>query len=197
MSVRRRGVTGLRTSFDVAVKQLADELAGNTSLPYSDIIQEMLQRQQETLISASEQMREMLANAYDTTILSWSYLLDMKDKETEGHSGRVTDLMMRLTRSIGMNEEEVLYARWGALLHDVGKMGVPDAILHKPRALTNEEWVYHAPAYDDCLRSAPRPSPFSAPALDIPYCHMKSGMERDTRAVSKGNRYRSPPVSSR
>jgi diguanylate cyclase (GGDEF)-like protein/PAS domain S-box-containing protein/putative nucleotidyltransferase with HDIG domain len=155
---------------DIVILQGLDELAGNTSQPYSDIVREMLQIQQNTLASASEQMREMLANAYNATILSWSRLLHMKDKETEGHSERVTEMMVRLARSIGMNEEEAMYARWGALLHDVGKMSIPDSILHKPGPLTEDEWEImrqHTTVAYEMLS----PISFLRPALDIPYCH--------------------------
>lgn len=154
---------------DIALEGV-DELAGNISLPYSDIVQEMIQIQQDSFTSASEQMREVLATAYDATILSWSRLLDMKDKETEGHSTRVTQMMIQLAHSIGMNVEETLYARWGALLHDVGKMAVPDHILHKAGSLTEEEWVImrqHTTIAYEMLS----PVAFLRPALDVPYCH--------------------------
>lgn len=147
-----------------------DDLAGNLSLPFSDMVRDMLQIQQDTLTSASEQIREMLAKAYDATISSWSRLLDRKDPETEGHSLRVTQMMIELGHSIGMNEEEALYARWGALLHDVGKTGVPDNILHKPGPLTAEEWVLmreHTSIAYEILSGVT----FLRPALDIPYCH--------------------------
>jgi diguanylate cyclase (GGDEF)-like protein/PAS domain S-box-containing protein/putative nucleotidyltransferase with HDIG domain len=154
----------------VSLTEGLGELAGNTRLPYSDIVREMLQIQQDTLVSASEPIREAMTNAYDATILSWSRLLPMKDKETEGHSKRVTEMMVRLAHSIGMNEEEALYARWGALLHDVGKMSIPDSILHKPGPLTAAEWVImrqHITVAYEMLS----PISFLRPALDIPLYH--------------------------
>lgn len=155
---------------DLSSLDASNELAGNASLPYSDLIREMLQLQADTLISASEQIQDTLAQAYDATILSWSRLLDMRDKETEGHSTRVTKLTVRLTRHIGMNAEEVLYARWGALLHDVGKMGVPDSILHKPGPLDEAEWVVMR-RHTEIAKEMLLPVSFLRPALDIPYCH--------------------------
>jgi PAS domain S-box-containing protein len=74
--------------------------------------------------------------AYDATIEGWSHALDLRDKETEGHTKRVTEMTVKLARTFGLNEAELMKVRWGALLHDIGKMGVPDAILLKPGALT-------------------------------------------------------------
>ena len=81
-----------------------------------------------------------LAQAYDATIEGWSRALDLRDKETEGHSRRVTDLTLRLAESVRHRHEELVHIRRGALLHDIGKMGVPDAILLKPGPLTDDEW---------------------------------------------------------
>ncbi len=155
---------------ELSSQDASNELEGNASLPYSDLIREMLQLQADTLISASEQIQDTLAQAYDATILSWSRLLDVRDKETEGHSTRVTKLTVQLTRHIGMNTEEVLYARWGALLHDVGKMGVPDNILHKPGPLDEAEWVVMR-RHTEIAKEMLLPVSFLRPALDIPYCH--------------------------
>jgi PAS domain S-box-containing protein len=111
-----------------------------------------------------------LTLSYDATIAGWSAALDLRDKETEGHSQRVTDLTLHLAQSMGMSAEELMQVRRGALLHDMGKMGVPDGILLKPGKLTDEEWVamrkHPQFAYD--LLS---PIAFLRPALDIPYCH--------------------------
>jgi len=78
--------------------------------------------------------------AYDSTIEGWSRALDLRDKKTEGHSQRVTEMTLQLARALGMKEEELVHIRRGALLHDIGKMGVPDGILLKPGPLTPEEW---------------------------------------------------------
>jgi HD-GYP domain-containing protein (c-di-GMP phosphodiesterase class II) len=111
-----------------------------------------------------------LQQAYDVTIEGWSQAMDLRDKETEGHTLRVTELTVRLARGIGMSEDEIVQARRGALLHDIGKLGVPDAILLKPGELTDEEWVlmrqHPQLAYNMLL-----PIAYLHPALDIPYCH--------------------------
>jgi len=146
-----------------------DFCAGN-SLPYTEIMREMLTIQGRMLTSAADRVKDSLVEAYDKTIESWCKILDMKDKETQGHSARVTDLTTRLARSIGMNEEEVLYARWGALLHDIGKIGIPDSILLKPDSLSEEEWIImrqHPVIAYEMLS----PITFLRPALDIPYGH--------------------------
>ncbi|HKW13277.1 MAG TPA: HD domain-containing phosphohydrolase, partial [Candidatus Krumholzibacteria bacterium] len=108
--------------------------------------------------------------AYDTTIEGWSRALDLRDKETEGHTLRVTDLCVKLARKAGVPSEEIQNVRWGALLHDIGKMGVPDHILLKPGPLTDEEWVLmrRHPTYAYELL---RPIAYLRNALDIPYCH--------------------------
>ena len=108
--------------------------------------------------------------AYDTTIEGWSRALDLRDKETEGHTQRVTELTMRLAQAAGIAEAELVHVRRGALLHDIGKMGVPDYILLKPGKLTDEEWVEMRkhPVFAYELLS---PIAYLRPALDIPYCH--------------------------
>ncbi|HRJ74555.1 MAG TPA: CHASE3 domain-containing protein [Anaerolineales bacterium] len=111
-----------------------------------------------------------LALAYDTTIEGWSHALDLRDKETEGHTLRVTQMTLKLARLAGMNSNELVHVRRGALLHDIGKMGIPDNILLKPDKLTSEEWsimrMHPTYAYELLL-----PINYLHPALDIPYCH--------------------------
>jgi PAS domain S-box-containing protein len=108
--------------------------------------------------------------AYDSTIEGWSHALDLRDKETEGHTQRVTEMALKLVRAAGITEEELVHVRRGALLHDIGKMGVPDYILLKPDKLTDEEWVamHKHPTFAFELLS---PIAYLRPALDIPYCH--------------------------
>lgn len=87
------------------------------------------------------QLVEELEQAYDTTLVGWSKALELKDKETEGHSQRVTQLALELSQHLGLSPEDQLQIRFGALLHDIGKMGIPDEILQKPGALTLEERI--------------------------------------------------------
>ena len=111
-----------------------------------------------------------LALAYDATLEGWSRALDLRDKETEGHTQRVTEITERLASMLNIDDATIIHLRRGALLHDIGKMGIPDSILLKPETLTEEEWAimrkhpqyaYEMLSMIDYLR----------PALDIPYCH--------------------------
>ncbi len=111
-----------------------------------------------------------LFQAYNNTIEGWSRALDLRDKETVGHSLRVTEETVRLARALGISGDDLVHLRRGALLHDIGKMGVPDRILLKPGKLTDEEWeiMRRHPTYAYELLS---PIDYLRPALDIPYCH--------------------------
>jgi response regulator RpfG family c-di-GMP phosphodiesterase len=111
-----------------------------------------------------------LSRAYDATIEGWSRALDLRDKETEGHTQRVTDVSLRLAQTLGLNTAELVHMRRGGLLHDIGKMGVPDSILLKPDKLTDEEWAIMRlhPVYAYEMLS---PIQYLRSALDIPYCH--------------------------
>jgi len=111
-----------------------------------------------------------LLMAYDATIEGWARALELRDMETEGHSRRTVSLTMDLAAMMGIREEDLMHIRRGALLHDIGKMGVPDAILQKPGKLTDEEWqiMQQHPSYAyDWLASID----YLRPALDIPYYH--------------------------
>jgi putative two-component system response regulator len=125
------------------------------------------------LIQERAKLREanaQLLNAYEATIEGLSHALDLRDRETEGHSRRVTELTVKLAQALNMGEEEILHLRRGALLHDMGKIGVPDSILHKPDELTEEEWAImhkHPQFAHDMLSSIE----YLRPALDIPYSH--------------------------
>jgi hypothetical protein len=111
-----------------------------------------------------------LALAYDATIEGWSRALDMRDHEPEGHARRVSDMTLRLARAMGVNDHELVHYRRGALLHDIGKMSVPDSILFKNGPLDDSEW--------EIMRMHPQHAfellsqvNYLRSALDIPYCH--------------------------
>lgn len=111
-----------------------------------------------------------LMYAYDATITGWARALELRDNETAGHSHRVTSMSVALARALGLNEDAVLHIRRGAILHDIGKMVVPDSILLKPGQLTTEEWAVmrqHPSVAHDLLAAIP----FLQPALDIPAYH--------------------------
>ncbi len=111
-----------------------------------------------------------LVQAYDITLEGWSKALELRDKETQGHTHRVTNMTLRLAEAMGIQDEDLVNVRRGALLHDIGKMGIPDAILLKNGPLTDDEW--------EIMRKHPQyaidwlwPIEYLRPALEIPYCH--------------------------
>ena len=148
----------------------SSELITSQSSPYHALFQELLIVHSGMLTEASQQVKETMLAAYDTTITSWANLLDMKEGKPEGHSHEIGQMMERLALNVGMNEEEALFARWGALLHDIGNVNLPNAVLHKTESLTEDDWTV--------IRSHPRaavemlsPIIFLRPALDIPAHH--------------------------
>jgi len=117
-----------------------------------------------------QEAHSQLLGAYEATIEGWSRAMDLRDRETEGHSQRVTELTLRLAMARGLDTQELIHIRRGALLHDMGKLGIPDSILHKPGTFTAEEWAImrrHPQLAYDMLH----PVEYLHPALDIPYCH--------------------------
>lgn len=117
-----------------------------------------------------DSMMNRVTSAYDRTIEGWSQALEMRNHETEGHSHRVAELTMQLVEKMGLDEASYVHIRRGVLLHDIGKMGVPDSILCKAGPLTESEnlvmrkhpeYAYHL------LENIP----FLHPALQVPYCH--------------------------
>ena len=123
-----------------------------------------------SLLGELQRSNMELARAYDSTLEGWSRTLDLRDHETEGHSERVTGLTVRLAREVGIRGDDLLHVRRGALLHDIGKMGIPDGILLKAGPLSDEEWVVmrrHPQYAYDVLA----PIGYLRPAIDIPYYH--------------------------
>ncbi|HRP47045.1 MAG TPA: PAS domain S-box protein [Trueperaceae bacterium] len=122
------------------------------------------------LVRSLERSNQELRRAYGRTIEGWASSLDLKDEETAGHSKRVTDMTVRLSRRLNVASDELVHIQRGALLHDIGKMGIPDQILLKRGPLTSEEFDFMRkhPVFAYELLS---PIEFLRPALDIPYCH--------------------------
>jgi PAS domain S-box-containing protein len=130
--------------------------------------------------------------AYDHTLEGWSRALDLRDRETEGHSERVAEMTLRLARTMGVSEGELVNVRRGALLHDIGKVGIPDNILLKPGPLTPEEMevMQKHPVY---AYNILWPISFLRPAVEIPYCHHERW---DGRGYPRGLRGEEIPVSA-
>jgi len=123
-----------------------------------------------TLFENLQRSSNDLFRAYDATIEGWSRALELRDNETEGHTQRVAVLTIKLARLFGLSDAELVQVRWGALLHDIGKMGIPDEILFKKEELTEEEWVVmkkHTIFAYEMLS----PIRYLRSALDIPHSH--------------------------
>lgn len=111
-----------------------------------------------------------LSQSYDDTLSGWAKALELRERETAGHSFRVVQLTLRMAREIGISVEQQVHIQRGALLHDIGKMGIADSILLKPATLTTEEWTemrQHPIFAYELLRHIK----FLEPALNIPYTH--------------------------
>jgi putative nucleotidyltransferase with HDIG domain len=134
-----------------------------------------------------------LEATYDSTLAGWARALELRDHETEDHARRVTELTMLMAQAYGIDEAELAHVRRGALLHDIGKMGVPDSVLRKPGPLSAEEWAVmrRHPTYAYEMLS---PISFLGPALAIPYCHHERW---DGTGYPRGLRGESIPIAAR
>jgi PAS domain S-box-containing protein/putative nucleotidyltransferase with HDIG domain len=134
-----------------------------------------------------------LAEAYDTTLEGWARTLELKDRETEGHSRRVTEITLKVARALNIPEEEIVHIHRGALLHDIGKMAIPDEILHKSGPFTADERIVmqkHPGIAYELLRQIP----YLVKALDIPYCHHERW---DGSGYPRGLKGRAIPLAAR
>lgn len=122
------------------------------------------------LFTNLEQTHLELSLAYESTLKGWAQALELRNVETKGHSDRVTEMTVRLAKLMGVDEPELVHLRRGAMMHDIGKMAIPDSILLKPESLTIEEWdiMRKHPVYAYEMLSLIE---YLQPALDIPYCH--------------------------
>jgi putative nucleotidyltransferase with HDIG domain len=123
-----------------------------------------------TLLGNLQTSNQELSQAYEATIEGWSHAMDLRDRETAGHTQRVTELTLEMARAMGLDESRLIHIRRGALLHDIGKLGVPDHILFKPGELTAEEWeiMQKHPEFAYEMLSSIQ---YLKPALPIPYLH--------------------------
>lgn len=122
------------------------------------------------LYRKSQQSAQELSLAYDATLEGWSRMLEIRDHATETHTRRVAEMTVALARRMGIPEKELEHVRRGALLHDIGKMAVPDSILHKPEALNDEEQRIMQ-THPEKAQQVLSKIPYLLPDLDIPYSH--------------------------
>jgi HD-GYP domain-containing protein (c-di-GMP phosphodiesterase class II) len=146
--------------FDEERRSLLEVLAGQAALAIDNA----------QLFEGLERANLELTMAYDATIEGWSQALELRDQETQGHSSRVLELTLSMASAIGLPDWQLRDIRRGVLLHDIGKMGVPDSILHKQGPLTPEEWqiMRQHPQYAFNMLA---PIVYLRNALDIPYAH--------------------------
>jgi len=174
---------GQSHGFDAENEELLEQIGQDISFAIDSIDHET-----ERLRAEKE-----LADAYDTTLEGWARALELRDKETEGHSRRVTETTLTVGRAMGFDEEELVHIRRGSLLHDIGKMGIPDDILRKEGPLTDEERkvvVKHPTTAHDMLK----PISYLEKAMEIPYCHHEKW---DGTGYPRGLRGEKIPLAAR
>lgn len=145
------------------------------------------------LFNNLRQSNSNLLQAYEATIEGWSKALSYRDQETEDHSQRTTNWTIDLAREMGYPTEELIHIRRGALLHDIGKMAIPDSILNKPGPLTEEEWVLMR-KHPEVAHNVLAPIQFLEKSLDIPYCHHEHW---DGKGYPRGLKGREIPLAAR
>lgn len=146
--------------FDAEQVQFLTDLAGQAAIAVDNL----------SLFEDLQSSNDQLRLAYDATIEGWSKAMDLRDEETEGHTRRVTELALIMAKESGIGGEALVHARRGGLLHDIGKLGVPDSILRKPGTLSPEEWELMR-LHPQYARDMLWPIEYLRPAIDIPYCH--------------------------
>ena len=172
------------------------ELPQNVDL---DNFAEMLATQAAIAVDNTNLLRSLrtanreLTAAYDATIEGWARALDLRDHETEGHTRRVTEMTVELAKLMAVPPHDISHMRRGALLHDIGKMAIPDSVLLKPGELDQNEWVVmrrHPGIALDLLE----PVSFLKPAIDIPFCHHEKW---DGTGYPRGLKGKEIPLSAR
>jgi PAS domain S-box-containing protein len=166
VSYRARRKNGEYIWLETTARRFYDQLSQKPEIQASSRDITERKQAQEALQKAHLDLQE----AYDKTIEGWVVALDLRDRETEGHTQRVTEMTVKLARNLEFSEAEIVHIRRGALLHDIGKMGIPDEILQKPGPLTDDEWVImrRHPQYAFQMLS---PIHYLKQALIIPYYH--------------------------
>ncbi len=167
LSYRARQNDGSYVWLETTARAILDETTGNVIEVHAasrDITER--KRAEEALQIAHRELQE----AYDRTIEGWIRALDLRDRETEGHTQRVTEMAIKVSRALGLPESEIIHVRRGALLHDIGKIAIPDEITKKTGPLSDKEWseMRKHPIY---AYEMLQPIKYLRPALDIPYAH--------------------------
>jgi PAS domain-containing protein len=174
-------LNGISLYYELSISPLIDHRQnrlGQTLVIHDGTQHKMLEDGYKHLSEELEQRiqkrTDELAEAYDTTLEGWAKALELRDKETEGHSRRVTESTLKVARSMGLSEQQLVHIRRGSILHDIGKIGISDEILRKPDSLTEEERkvvIEHPKIAYNLLA----PIPHLKDSLEMPYCAMRNG----------------------
>jgi PAS domain S-box-containing protein len=167
LAYRARQKNGEYIWLETSARAILDEKTG-TLLEVHAASRDITERKhaEEALQTAHHDLQE----AYDRTIEGWIRALDLRDREIEGHTQRVTEMVLKVAHALGLPESDIVHIRRGALLHDIGKIAIPDEITKKTGPLSDKEWgeMRKHPLYAYEMLS---PITYLRPALDIPYCH--------------------------
>jgi PAS domain S-box-containing protein/putative nucleotidyltransferase with HDIG domain len=193
-------VRGKMVFYELSVWPLYDrdrQITGRVYVSHDITAMKELEQDLRDLNQALEQRVETrtkeLAEAYDTTLEGWAKTLEFRDKETEGHSRRVTETTLKVARAMEFTEEELVHIRRGALLHDIGKMAIPDEVLRKAGELTADERLIVQKHPETAYQLLER-IPYLYKALEIPYCHHEKW---DGTGYPRGLKSRLIPASAR
>ena len=136
---------------------------------------------------------EELENAYEETLMGWAKAVELRDQDTENHTMRVAELTIHLARFLRVPDEQIIHIRRGAMMHDIGKLGIPDSILLKTDRLTPREFeimkMHTTYAYDMIY-----PIKHLRPAIEIPFCHHEKW---DGSGYPRGLRCEEIPLEAR
>jgi len=194
LSCKRKDISDIELEISISPVYNTDESLIYILLMISDITErKRLEKENKRNLQTITDLYKKLQEAYDATIESWGKVLELRDKETEGHTKRVTELTLMLAIMFGIKEEEITHIKRGAILHDIGKLSIPDAILLKPGKLTEKEWEVmkkHPEIAYKVLSSIE----YLRPALDIPYYHHEKW---DGTGYPLGLRGKEIPLSAR
>ncbi len=165
----------LVTALDDRASRLAGLEAGADDYVTKPIDRSELRTRVRTIIRLNRyrKLQEALTSleeAYDATLEGWVRALDLREHELEGHSLRVAEMTVRLARAMGVEPDALIHIHRGALLHDIGKIAIPDTILRKAGPLDDAEWAIMR-RHPEYARSMIEPIAFLRPALEIPFCH--------------------------